>query len=76
MKSKYIVSLFATGMLLVSGCEDKTDLDNYTLCYDTDNNQYCDDTGDQIAPNSYLVIDGKREAYVVYDDYSSSSSGG
>ncbi|MCH5585300.1 hypothetical protein MK805_09995 [Shimazuella sp. AN120528] len=75
MKSKLVVSLFASSMLLLAGCDDN-DLDNYTLCYDNDNDQYCDDSSDQVDPNSYVVINGKREAYIVYDSYDSSSSGG
>jgi hypothetical protein len=76
MKSKYVVSLFAASMFLLSGCDDQSDLDNYTLCYDIDIDSYCDDTGERIDPNSYLIINGKQEAYVTYDSYSSSSSGG
>jgi hypothetical protein len=84
MKSKYVVSLFvASSMLFLSGC-DSTNNDNfanlgedeYELCYDTDNNGYCDDTWEQIDRNSYLHINGKQEAYVKYDSYNSSSSGG
>lgn len=75
MKSKLVVSLFASSMILLAGCDDK-DLDDYTLCFDNDNDQYCDDSYDRIDPNSYVVIDGKREAYIIYDSYSSSSSGG
>ncbi|WP_037464331.1 hypothetical protein [Shimazuella kribbensis] len=77
-KSKYVVTLFASSMLLLAGCGDldEYDLDDYTLCYDNNNDLYCDDTSDPINPNSYVVIDGKREAYIVYDSYSSSSSGG
>ncbi|MXQ52824.1 hypothetical protein [Shimazuella alba] len=77
MKSKYVVTLFASSMLLLAGCGDKNDLDDYTLCYDNDNDQYCDDdTSELIDPDSYVVIDGKREAYIVYDSDTSSSSGG
>jgi hypothetical protein len=75
MKSKLVVSLFASSMLLLTGCDDN-DLDDYTLCYDNDNDQYCDDSYDRVDPNSYVVINGKREAYIVYDSYDSSSSGG
>ena len=77
MKSKYVVGLFASSMLLLSGCGDNNDLDDYTLCYDNNNDQYCDDTYDRVDPSSYVVINGQREAYIVYDsDSSSSSSGG
>jgi hypothetical protein len=76
MKSKLIVTLFASSMILMAGCDDNDDLDDYTLCYDNDNDLYCDDSYDRVDPNSYVVINGKREAYIIYDSYSSSSSGG
>ncbi len=76
MKSKYVVSLFAASMLILPGCDDQPDLDDYTLCYDRDYDRYCDNTGDVVDANSYLVINGKQEAYVIYDSYSSTSSGG
>jgi hypothetical protein len=80
MKSKYVGAHFAaSSMLFVSGCTSNSAYlgdDEYTLCYDTDNDSFCDDTGELIDSNSYLVINGKREAFVTYDSYSSSSSGG
>jgi hypothetical protein len=75
-KSKYVVTLFASSMLLLAGCGEENELDDYTLCYDNNNDLYCDDSSELVDPNSYVVIDGKREAYIVYDSYSSSSSGG
>jgi hypothetical protein len=75
VKSKYIVSLFAASSLLIAaGCSDN-DLDDYELCYDKNNDLYCDGTNKRVDLDSYVVIDGKREAYIIYDSSSSYSGG-
>jgi hypothetical protein len=76
VKSKYIVSLFAaSSMLVATGCSDN-DLDNYELCYDNNNDLYCDGSNELVDLDSYVVINGKREAYIIYDSDSSGYSGG
>jgi hypothetical protein len=75
-KSKQLVRLFTAALMTfpLTGCGDNLD-----LCYDQNHDGLCDDDGSRYNPNSYVVINGKREAFLKPDsDYvsSGSSSGG
>ncbi|SEN46647.1 hypothetical protein [Lihuaxuella thermophila] len=71
-KSRRLVGLFAAAMLTVpaAGCDD----DGLELCYDNDADNYCDDDHSTYNPNNYVVINGKKVAYIK-DDSSYVSSG-
>ncbi|TCS95662.1 hypothetical protein [Hazenella coriacea] len=63
-KSKRLVGLFAASMLVVplTGCDDEVDLED--LCFDDDFDKYCDDDGSTYDSNNYVVLNGKRFAYL------------
>ncbi|MBA4495344.1 hypothetical protein ACFO25_01020 [Paenactinomyces guangxiensis] len=70
-KTKRLVGLFAASAVVLSfaGCDD--DLE---LCYDDDRDNYCDDDNSRYDPDDYVVINGKKAAYIK-DDSSLVSSG-
>lgn len=73
-KSRRLVGLFAAAMLAVptAGCDD----DGIELCYDYDEDNYCDDDRSTYDPNNYVVINGKKVAYIKDESsYVSSSDG-
>ncbi len=73
-KSRHLVGLFTAAMLVVptTGCDD----DGIELCYDNDLDNYCDDDMSTYNPNNYVVINGKKAAYIKDDSsYVSSGSG-
>lgn len=73
-KTSRLLGMFVASAMVVpvAGCAE----DEVELCYDNDFDNYCDDDGSSYDPNSYVVINGKKEGYVKYDDsYVSSSSG-
>lgn len=73
-KSKRLVGLFAAALLVMptAGCANEIE-----LCYDDNGDKYCDDDGSRYNPNSYVVIDGKKEAYIKGDrSYVSSADSG
>jgi hypothetical protein len=84
-RSKQLVKWFAVAMMTVPAVGCGVDADSYVvldgtqeieLCYDEDRNLRCDDDGSLYDPSSYLVIDGKRIAYVKYADVDYDGSSG
>ncbi|MBD1372206.1 hypothetical protein IC620_07495 [Hazenella sp. IB182357] len=82
-KTKKLVGLFASSVLLVPmtvGCEDANATpdfdDDIELCYDNDRDELCDDDGTSYNPNNYLVLDGKKVAYIKDQSLVSSGSSG
>lgn len=66
-KSKRLVGLFAASMLVVplTGCDDEVELED--LCFDEDNDRYCDDDGSTYNRNNYVMLNGKKYAYLKDD---------
>lgn len=67
-KSKRLVGLFAASMLVVplTGCDDN-EVELNDLCFDDDYDRYCDDDGSTYDRNNYVVLNGKRYAYLKDD---------
>lgn len=67
-KTSRLVRLFASSLVVVplAGCGD--DSNQVEVCYDKNYDLRCDDDGERIDPNDYLVIDGKKTRIFIKDD--------
>jgi len=72
--SKRLVGLFlATAMTIpLAGCDG----DEVELCFDQDRNGLCDDDNSKYNPQNYVVIEGKRVAFIKNDSIYVSDSDG
>lgn len=63
--SKRLVGLFLTTAMTVplAACDGN----EIELCYDDDRNGLCDDDGTRYNPQNYVVIEGKRAAFIKND---------
>lgn len=67
-KTSRLVSLFAASLVVVplAGCGD--DGEEVEVCYDLDYDNYCDNGGEVVHQDDYLVIDGKKTRIFIKDD--------
>lgn len=67
-KTSRLISLFATSLVVVplAGCNN--DLDEVEVCYDLNYDLRCDDDGQRIDGDDYLVIDGRKTRIFIKDD--------
>lgn len=67
-KTSRLVSLFATSLVVVplTGCSD--DGEEVEVCYDLNYDMRCDNGGERVQSDDYLVIDGKKTRIFIKDD--------
>lgn len=66
-KTHRLVSLFAASIVVVplAGCDDGEVVE---VCYDLNYDNYCDNGGEPVQHDDYLVIDGKKTRIFIKDD--------
>lgn len=67
-KTSRLVSLFAASLVAVplTGCGN--DGEKVEVCYDLNYDLRCDNGGERVRTDDYLVIDGKRTRIFIKDD--------
>lgn len=66
-KTNRLMKLFAASLFVVplAGCNDGEEVE---VCYDLNYDNFCDNGGEYVNQDDYLVIDGKKTRIFIKDD--------